>query len=262
ALADGDRVYAAIRGTAANQDGRTNGITVPSADAQAALVRAACRQAEVPASAIRYVEAHGTGTPVGDPIEASALGEALGPGRLDDRPCIVGSVKTNVGHLEAGAGIAGLIKLALVLRHRLIPPNLHFHKPNPNIDFERLKLRVPVTAEEMPRGDGEELLAGINSFGFGGSNAHAILQAVPRPARPARVAPEPVRARLLVISARNRDALAALAGRHRERLSSAADVVSLDEACWTAGARRTHHLERLAVVGRDRREIGDRLGAF
>ena len=262
ALADGDRIYAAIRGTAANQDGHTNGITVPSAAAQAALVRAACRQAEVPPSAIGYVEAHGTGTPVGDPIEASALGEALGAGRPDDRACIVGSVKTNIGHLEAGAGIAGLIKLALALYHGRIPPNLHFQNPNPAIDFERLKLRVPVAVEEMPRSGGDAPLAGINSFGFGGSNAHAILQAVPKPARRAAAAPEAERARLLVMSAQSGGALAAIAGRYRELLSSSAGDASLDEICWTAGARRTHHRERLAIVGRDRREIGKQVGAF
>ena len=262
ALADGDRIYAAIRGTAANQDGHTNGITVPSAAAQAALVRAACRQAEVRPSAIGYVEAHGTGTPVGDPIEARALGEALGAGRPDDRACIVGSVKTNIGHLEAGAGIAGLIKLALALYHGRIPPNLHFQNPNPAIDFERLKLRVPVVVEEMPRSGGDAPLAGINSFGFGGSNAHAILQAVPKPARRAAAAPEAERARLLVMSAQSSDALAAIAGRYRELLSSSAGDASLDEICWTAGARRTHHRERLAIVGRDRREIGEQVGTF
>ena len=259
ALAAGDRVYAVIRATAANQDGRTNGITVPSAAAQAALVRAACRRAGVSPAAIAYVEAHGTGTPVGDPIEASALGEALGEGRAADRPCVVGSVKTNIGHLEAGAGIAGLIKLALVLHHGRIPPSLHFRNPNPHIDFERLKLHVPAGVEELRGSDGGPALAGINSFGFGGSNAHAVLQAVPPRAGPRAGAAAPEQARLLVLSARNTEPLRAMASRTREVVSSA---VGLDEICRTAGERRTHHPERLAVVGRDRREIAERLGAF
>jgi len=168
---DGDRVYAVIRGTAANQDGRTNGLTLPSAAAQAALVRTACRSAGVDPASICYVEAHGTGTPIGDPIEARALGEALGVGRPTAEPCIVGSVKTNIGHLEAGAGIAGVIKLALLLDRGEIPPNLHFRDPNPSIDFEKLRLRVPIRSEELRSvdGNGHEIVAGVNSFGFGGA---------------------------------------------------------------------------------------------
>lgn len=261
ALAAGDRIYAVIRGTASNQDGRTNGITVPSAAAQAALVRAACRRAGVSPAAVAYVEAHGTGTPVGDPIEANALGEALGEGRPGSRPCVVGSVKTNIGHLEAGAGIAGLIKLALVLYHGRIPPNLHFKNPNPNIDFERLKLHVPVSVEELRGSDGEPALASINSFGFGGSNAHAVLRAPPQRVRRGARGPQPERAKLLVVSARSAEALRAMASRYQGLLWPAVGDDTLDEICRTAGERRTHHSERLAVVGRDRREIAERLGA-
>jgi acyl transferase domain-containing protein len=178
ALADGDRIYAVIRGTAVNQDGRTPGMTVPGEEAQEALLRQACRWAGVEPVQIQYVEAHGTGTPVGDPIEARALGRVLGAGRPAGQTVVVGSVKTNIGHLEAGSGIAGLIKTALVLHHRRIPGNLHFDQPNPDIDFAGLNLRIPVRSEPWPAGAGPAL-AGVNSFGFGGTNAHAILQEAP-----------------------------------------------------------------------------------
>jgi acyl transferase domain-containing protein len=175
ALADGDRVYAIVRGTALNQDGRTPGMTVPSQEAQEALLHDACRDARVEPSAIQSVEAHGTGTRVGDPIEARALGQVLSDGRRDDQPCVIGSVKTNIGHLEAAAGIAGLIKVALALHHRQIPGNLHFDRPNPDIDWSALRLRVPTRSEPWPAGLGPAL-AGVNAFGFGGTNAHVILQ--------------------------------------------------------------------------------------
>src|SRR5262249_19366852 len=130
ALADGDRIYAVIRGTAVNQDGRTPGITVPGQKAQEALLRQACQDARVTGARTQFVEAPGTGTPVGDPIEARALGTVLSEGRATEQPCLIGSVKTNIGHLEAGAGIAGLIKTALALSHRRVPGNLHFERPN------------------------------------------------------------------------------------------------------------------------------------
>ena len=178
ALADGDRVYAVIRGTAMNQDGRTPGMTVPSQEAQEALLRQAYRDARVAPATIQYVEAHGTGTLVGDPIEARALGRVLSDGRPGDQPCLIGSVKTNIGHLEAGAGIAGLIKVALALYHRRIPGNLHFDRPNPGIDFDALRLRVPTRCERWPAGGGAAV-AGVNAFGFGGTNAHVVLQEAP-----------------------------------------------------------------------------------
>ncbi len=179
ALSDGDRVYAIIRGTAMNQDGRTPGMTVPSQEAQEALLRQACRDAGVRPAKIQYVEAHGTGTPVGDPIEARALGRVLSDNRPGNRPCLVGSVKTNIGHLEAGAGIAGLIKVALALHHRRVPGNLHFDQPNPDIDWGSLRLRVPTCSEPWPAGDGPALAA-VNAFGFGGTNAHLVLEAAPQ----------------------------------------------------------------------------------
>lgn len=267
ALADGDAIYAVIRATAANQDGRTNGITVPCPRAQEALTREACRRAGLPPRAIRYAEAHGTGTFVGDPIEAHALGSALGDDRPSDDPCLVGSVKTNIGHLEAGAGIAGTIKLALMLRHGQIPPNLHFLNPNPHIDFEALRLRVPTELQPFRTYRDEPPAACINSFGFGGANAHAVLQAwhSPRAAgRRGRRSPSGAtnaKDRLLVLSARTAEALAPLALRYADALHERArgNPGQLDLVCAAAAHRRGHHPHRLAIVGDSPEEIAARL---
>src|ERR1700759_2473102 len=171
AVADGDPIHGVIIGTAINQDGHTNGISLPSAEAQAQLVRDACANAGISPSQVGFVEAHGTGTAVGDPIEAHALSQALCRDRAAENPLLIGSVKTNLGHLEAAAGLAGLMKAMLALKHRRIPASLHFDTPNPNIDLGALKLRIPTTLEEFPETSCPRT-AGVNSFGFGGSNAH------------------------------------------------------------------------------------------
>lgn len=272
AVASGHPIYAVIRGTAMNQDGRTTGITVPNPEAQARLVREACRVAGVRPEAIHYVEAHGTGTPVGDPIEAHALGAALGAGRDEGRPCVVGSVKTNIGHLEAAAGVAGLIKVALMLTHRAVPPNLHLVRPNPHIDFRALRLRVPLALEPLPEGP---ILAGVNSFGFGGVNAHAVLSSwLPGDDAPAGRTGETGasgstrRLRLLPLSARSAESLVAMAGRHADFLAahaaddSAAGARWLRDVCHTASRHRKHHEHRLAVVGATPSALADALSAF
>src|SRR6476646_424916 len=176
AIEDDDQIQGVILGTSMNQDGHTNGISLPSAEAQARLIQDACKDAGVSPTKIGFVEAHGTGTAVGDPIEAHALAEALCKNRSTPLP--IGSVKTNVGHLETAAGMAGLLKAMLVLKHRTIPASLHFNTPHPQIDFEKLKLRVPTAVEPFPETDGERLV-GVNSFGFGGANAHVILAEAP-----------------------------------------------------------------------------------
>src|SRR5439155_6158973 len=176
AIEDGDPIQGVILGTSTNQDGHTNGISLPSAQAQARLIEEACKDAGVLPHQIAFVEAHGTGTAVGDPIEAHALGEALCKNRSNPLP--IGSVKTNLGHIETAAGVAGLLKALLVLQHREIPGSLHFSSPNPHIDFDKLKLRVPTDTEPFPETDGERL-AGVNSFGFGGANAHVVLTEPP-----------------------------------------------------------------------------------
>ena len=180
ASADGDPIYAVIRGGAVNQDGRTNGLTAPSRLAQEAVLRAAYPQAGISPGQVDYVEAHGTGTLLGDPIELAALGAVLAEGRDTGRRCALGSVKTNIGHLEAAAGVAGLIKTALALHHRAIPPSLHFSEPNPHIAFDALPLRVQRELEAWPE-NGRPAIAGVSSFGFGGTNAHLVLEeALPR----------------------------------------------------------------------------------
>ena len=257
ALADGDRIYAVIRGGAVNQDGRTGSLTVPGAEAQKRLIREACRDAGVNPLEIDYVEAHGTGTAVGDPIETGALGAVLGEQRTG-APCVIGSVKTNIGHLEAGSGIAGLIKTALVLRHGEIPPNLHFKEPNPEIDFEKWKLRVPVAVEKLPRANA---LAGINSFGFGGTNAHLVLQSPPpQPAPDATAADAPAAACLLTLSGRDAEGLRAVAEQYAGWLAGSGET--LDNICHTLGAKRPHLAHRLAIAAASKTEAVEKLGAF
>jgi polyketide synthase 12 len=178
ALADGDRVLAVIRGSAVNHDGEGDGFTVPSEQAQAEVVRLACRRADVRPEHVQYVELHGTGTRVGDPIEAAALGAALGAGRPADEPLLVGSVKTNIGHLEGAAGIAGLIKAVLCVERRELPPSLGFEHPNPDIPLDELGLRVLEASTAWPLPD-LPLLTGVSSFGMGGTNCHVLLQNLP-----------------------------------------------------------------------------------
>src|ERR1700731_1608926 len=168
AVADGDPIHGVIIGTALNQDGHTNGISLPSMEAQARLVREACADADVAPSQIGFFEAHGTGTAVGDPIEAHAVAAALCEDRSEEAPLLIGSVKTNLGHLETEEGVAGLVEALRVLKHRRSPPSLRFQTPNPNIDFAALKLRVPTALEPFPAKGGGKRIAGVNSFGFGG----------------------------------------------------------------------------------------------
>src|SRR5262245_7216338 len=263
AIADGDLIQGVIVGTAMNQDGHTNGISLPSAEAQTRLVQDACRDAGVAPSQIGFVEAHGTGTAVGDPIEAHALAEALCKDRSTSLP--IGSVKTNVGHLETAAGVAGLLKAMLALRHREIPPNLHFKTPNPHIDFEKLKLRVPTLIEPFPQANGERL-AGVNSFGFGGANAHAILAEPPPLPRVAHAEPWPERAWPVMLSARSEDALQGYAMKLttwlNERLNLNGDSPLLPDLTYTLGARRNHHPYRLTVVAQSISDLIQELDAF
>jgi acyl transferase domain-containing protein len=173
AIENGDRVDAVLAHSGTNQDGRTAGISLPSSEAQEALIREVYSQAGVSPAQLSYVEAHGTGTQAGDPAEVLALSRVLAKREVEDT-CYLGSVKTNVGHLEAAAGIAGLIKAALVMKHKTVPPNLHFDSPNPKIPFESTCLSVPV--EVTPLDQGRTHYASVNSFGYGGSNAHVVLR--------------------------------------------------------------------------------------
>ena len=260
ALADGDPIHAVIRGSAVNQDGRSNGLMAPNPLAQEAVLREAYRQAEISPGRIQYVEAHGTGTFLGDPIEAKALGAVLAVERPPGRKCALGSVKSNLGHLEAAAGIAGLIKVALALRHREIPPSLHFEKPNPHIPFDELPLRVqtalgPWSTELGPA------LAGVSSFGFGGTNAHVVLEEAPPAIAGMAHAERAMDAHLLPLSARSPEALAALARAYQDFLADP-ESASLPDVCYTASLRLGHHDHRLAVTGNSPAQLMDSLAAF
>jgi len=252
AIADGDHIWARIRGSAINQDGRTNGLTAPNGLAQQAMLRDALANAGVDPADVSYVEAHGTGTPLGDPIEVEALVEVLG--RSGARPCWLGSVKTNLGHLEGAAGIAGLIKVLLLLRHGVVPPPVHFRALNPHISLGGSRIAVPVTSQVWPR-DAATRYAGVSAFGFGGSNAHVVLEEAPAVEVPA----PPPGPYLLPLSARGADGLRTLTRSHREWLESASATTSAVEMCRTAALRRSHHPHRLAVVGASAAELGERL---
>ena len=242
----GLRIYAEILGTAVNQDGRKPSMTAPATSAQAELIRSACQRARIEPSRIRYVEAHGTGTPVGDPSEVAAIAESIGAARKE--PCLLGSVKTNIGHLEAAAGIAGTIKAALCLHHGAVPPNLHFKEINPAIDLAAGNLRVVTEATKLAN-DGDRVLAGVNSFGFGGANAHAILaQAREEAPRARKVKPTDDAARLLVISARNPDSLSLLAGRYADLLRKSDGDATSSDVCFSAGLHQSSLPHRLSVV--------------
>jgi myxalamid-type polyketide synthase MxaE and MxaD len=261
ALAEGDPIYAVIRGSAVNQDGRSNGLMAPNPLAQEAVLREAYRQAGVSPCKVQYVEAHGTGTFLGDPIEAKALGAVLGVERPPGQRCALGSVKTNLGHLEAAAGIAGLIKVALALRHREIPASLHFEKPNPLIPFDELPLRVQTTLSPWPAESGPAL-AGVSSFGFGGTNAHVVLEEAP-PAIPG--IPDAQRktgTHLMPLSARTPKALKSLARTYQDFLATMESATSLPDVCYTTSVRLGHHEHRLAVIGDSLAELSEGLEAF
>lgn len=259
ALADNDPIYAVIRGTATNQDGRTNGLMAPSRQSQEAVLAAAYRRAGLSPGSVQYVEAHGTGTLLGDAIEAKALGTILADARPPGSRCLVGSAKTNIGHLEAAAGVAGLIKVALALQHRAIPPSLNFTEPNPNIPFDRLPLRVAQTLTPWPD-NGGRAIAGVSSFGFGGTNAHIVLTEAPQVrATPVADGTADDRAELLPLSARSPEALAALAGRYQLALATGTPLADL---CFTAGARRGHHDHRLSVVADSHATMAESLAAY
>ncbi|PRP93233.1 Phthiocerol/phenolphthiocerol synthesis polyketide synthase type I PpsA [Enhygromyxa salina] len=256
ALAGGRRIYATIRGTAVNSDGRSNGLTAPNLAAQVEVIRAAHRDAGVRGRELGYVEAHGTGTVLGDPIEIAALARALGPRDASTRACALGSVKTNIGHLEAAAGVAGLIKTALALHHGELPPSLHASPHNPHIEFEAAGLRVVEDREAWPV---ELRRAGVSSFGFGGTNAHVVLERAPSRAEVASVDEAP--AVVLPISARSEAALRELAGRHAGLLDESPSISAAALARAAATTRSALDL-RAAVLASSRVELRDSLRAL
>ncbi|HEY4132964.1 MAG TPA: type I polyketide synthase [Gemmatimonadaceae bacterium] len=258
AIADGDRVLALIRGTATNQDGRSNGLTAPNGPSQTAVVTDALADSGVSPAAVSYVEAHGTGTPLGDPIELHALGAALSAGRATTDPVVVGSVKTNIGHSEGAAGIAGLIKTILMLRARQIPPSLHFETPNPMIEWSSIPIKVATSLTSWAPTQGKRI-AGVSSFGFSGSNAHIIVEEAPTPV----MAPVPAPTRdvhLVALSGRSEHVVRDLA-REYEAAIERDSSLTVPDIALTAGAGRTHFEHRIGMVARGRDELRRQLRA-
>lgn len=250
ALADRDRIYAIIRAAVVNQDGHTSSMTVPGVEGQAAMLRQAYQEAGLSPGCVVYMEAHGTGTPVGDPIEVTAIGQVLREGRQPGSRCLIGSVKTNIGHLEAGSGLAGLIKAALVLHKDAVPPCCNFQTPNPHIPFNAFALEVAARFQPLPHLHGLPPIVGVNSFGFGGTNAHVVLEAAPPVAAQVSVSVDlAIRPHLLPISARDEVSLRNYVESYRDFLAD--PTLNLADVCYSAGARKEHHNHRLLVLGND-----------
>jgi acyl transferase domain-containing protein len=263
ALADNDPLYAIIRGSAANNDGHSDLFMTPSVQGQQAVLRQAYQDAGRSPGHVQYVETHGTGTSVGDPIELKALGSVLAENRPASQPCIIGSVKTNIGHTEGAAGLAGLIKVALCLKHKVIPPHLHFHEPNPAIPWKELPLVVAQELRSWPESD-HPRLAGVSSFGIAGTNAHLVVEEAPSPERTAEeTCTTDSSAHILTLSAHSTDALKEMARRYQGHISKQEGAMQLfHDMCYTTSIRKTHHDYRLAIVGHSPEEAQSGLEAF
>ena len=265
-----DNILALIRGSAINQDGRTSGLTVPNGLAQQKVIRQALQNAGLNPSQISYVEAHGTGTSLGDPIEVEALGQVFAEGRPHDQPLLIGSVKTNIGHAEVAAGMASLIKVILSLQHEEIPPHLHFHQPNPYIDWQNLP--VEVTRERTPwpsrNKSNQSRFAGVSGFGMSGTNAHLIIEEAPATrgrggaSRDNSLRGHTQKARcLLTLSAKSDAALNALTARYERHLASHPKQ-TLADICFTANTGRSHFSHRLAIVATSSQQMLQKLAAY
>lgn len=242
AVRDGDPIVAVIRASAVNQDGRTNGLTAPNGVSQQRVIRQALSRAGVDPTAVQYVEAHGTGTPLGDPIEMHAIRAVYGEGRTVDQPLYVGSVKTNIGHLEAAAGVASLIKTAMALRARTVVPHLHFSQWNPEIALDGTPIDVPRVVTAWPVATTP--MAAVSAFGFGGTNVHMVLEAAPAVPAPADTTGEVVP---LLLSARTPAALRLTVERFRDRLAASTEVI---DVAFTAATGRDRFAVRMGVSGR------------
>ncbi len=253
AIANHDRVLAIVRGSAINHDGRSGGLTAPNGPAQEAVIRAALKDASVEAAQVSYVEAHGTGTSLGDPIEVRALGGVYGHDR--STPLLIGSVKTNIGHVEAAAGLAGLIKVVLMLQHREIAPHLHFERRNPYVEWDQWPL---IVATQHAPWQADRRIAGVSSFGFSGTNAHVIVEEAPDTPRIEAAIDRPVQ--LLTLSAKSAAALKSLAAQFECHLQQSTD--SLADVCFTANTGRSHFAHRLAMIASTPDEARERLTAF
>ena len=260
ALNDRDRIYAVILGTGSNQDARTPGITVPSLKAQAQLIERIYQEVGIDPAEVGYIEAHGTGTAVGDPIETQAIGTVVGRHHSHQNPCYIGSVKTNIGHLEPAAGVAGMIKAALALYKHKIPPNLHFEKPNPRIAFEKWHLKVPRKLTAWPQNSGR--LAAVNSFGFGGTNAHVVLEAA-SPVQAQKTSSDKPDAELFCLTAHSQQALENKARQYVSQSSPGIkDPQNLHDLCGAYLTCRTQHEHRICAAAVERSDIHKALEAY
>ncbi len=291
AQSDGDRIWGVIRGSAVNHNGTGAGLTIPNGPAQQQVMKDALRRSGVAPSDVDYVEANGVGSPIGDPIEVQATAAVYGESRDKEQPLLLGSVKSNIGHLEAAAGIAGLIKVVLSMRYGVIPKQLHFDAPSPHVDWEGLPVRIPSQSTDWPREKDQTARAGVSAFGFSGTNAHVIVEATTTAVRGAGLAPEggatPVgadlsdtlgnfeafepeharTARLLPLSAKSQKALNDLAGRYLAWIDEQGGGFETDEAlgawladlAWTAGSGRSHLSHRAAIVFTDFESLRERL---
>ena len=255
AQAAGDPIIGLIRGTAVNQDGRSGGLTVPNGKAQQRVIRTALEAARLEPADIGYVEAHGTGTPLGDPIELDALGRVYGKDRPQDRPLLVGSIKTNLGHTEGAAGIAGLLKALICVQHATVPPHLHYDEPNPHVDWAHLPLEVPRQRTVWPEGYNRRYAA-TSSFGFCGTNAHVILEQAPEAPSAEQVERT---AHLLTLSARSPAALRSLARAYRELLGDDSDLATI---CAATHLGRNHFEHRLSLTAYGPEQMRERLDRF
>jgi len=259
AIEHGDRIYAVVKAAVINQDGNTSSMTVPGQESQEAMLIQAYDQAGMKPGRVTYMEAHGTGTPVGDPIETNALGRVLSKGRPAGDKCLIGSVKTNVGHLESGSGVAGLAKACLVLKNKQVPPNLNFERPNPNIDFEGLKLKV-VTETTPLIGNEGPAVAAVNSFGFGGTNSHIVMEEAPEVPKPTKPTEQAKRPYLLPISGKDDAVVRSYAKVYRKFLEDS--TLDLAEVCYSAGDRKEQFEKRAVVIGENVQEMRERLRVF
>ncbi|MEH1781706.1 MAG: type I polyketide synthase [Nostoc sp.] len=262
ALADGDSVLAVIRGSATNHDGPSGGLTVPNKKAQKEVIQQALQNARVEPHQVSYVEAHGTGTSLGDPIELESLAAVYGKNRPHSEPLVVGSVKTNFGHLEAAAGVSSLMKVVLALYHQEIPPHLHFTEPNPYIPWNEIPVVVPTTGIPWLRGE-QPQMAGVSSFGMSGSNVHVILQEAPEQVKSpkSKVGSENYLVRpvhLLTLSAKTPKALEDLASSYHHHLEIYPEE-RLEDICYTANTGRSHFQYRLAALATSRAELKEKL---
>ncbi|MEO1590396.1 MAG: type I polyketide synthase, partial [Cyanobacteria bacterium J06632_22] len=263
AVEQGDSILALVRGSAVNQDGRSSGLTVPNGPSQQAVIRQALTAGKLVPEQIDYIEAHGTGTALGDPIEVGALGAVFADSHSRQNPLKLGSVKTNVGHLEAAAGIAGLIKVVLSMQQEMLPPHLHFQQPSPHINWETLPVQVVDRLSDWTlENEKNSRFAGVSSFGFSGTNAHVILESAPAtvPKDSPETPPETDQSHLLTLSAKDPEALKALAERYVKQLGRT-DTRIVD-LCWSAWTSRSHHPYRLAITTDSLADVSTQLKHF